>query len=177
MYDVADQVLLRKFQITLNLSLDGVLDVLNSKNMTDAGPLNLIDDDNSDVDDGVDKQTRVNSSYDLPGSMQNRGRPIARTKCLRIAPTGRSWAAATTEGAIEAALGENQPSRALILSLRLNEDNLIKKCIVAVAPVDIKAVVASIPFKYLNRLIQTFAELLENCPHLEFILRWCQVLL
>ncbi|KAJ0924868.1 putative transcription factor WD40-like family [Helianthus annuus] len=200
MYDVADQVLLRKFQITLNLSLDGVLDVLNSKNMTDAGPLNLIDDDNSDVDDGVDKQTRVNSSYDLPGSMQNRGRPIARTKCLRIAPTGRSWAAATTEGvlvysmddnfifdptdldidvtpeAIEAALGENQPSRALILSLRLNEDNLIKKCIVAVAPVDIKAVVASIPFKYLNRLIQTFAELLENCPHLEFILRWCQEL-
>ncbi|KAI7750771.1 hypothetical protein M8C21_028344 [Ambrosia artemisiifolia] len=199
MYDVADQVLLRRFQITLNQSLDGVLDVLNSKNMTDAGPLNLIDDDNSDVDDGVDKQTRVNSSYDLPGSMPNRGRPIVRTKCLRIAPTGRSWAAATTEGvlvysmddnfifdptdldidvtpeAIEAALGEDQPTRALILSLRLNEDNLIKKCIIAVAPVDIKAVVASVPFKYLNRLIQTFAELLENCPHLEFILRWCQV--
>ncbi|KAK1436824.1 hypothetical protein QVD17_02608 [Tagetes erecta] len=200
MYDVADKVLLRRFQITLNLSLDGVLDILNSKNMTDAGPLNLIDDDNSDVDDGVDKQTRIKSTYDLPGSMPNRGRPIVRTKCLRIAPTGRSWAAATTEGvlvysmddnfifdptdldidvtpeAIEAALGEDQPSRALILSLRLNEDNLIKKCILAVAPVDIKAVVASIPFKYLNRLIQTFAELLEICPHLEFILRWCQEL-
>ncbi|XP_076921668.1 periodic tryptophan protein 2 [Bidens hawaiensis] len=200
MYDVADQVLLKRFQITLNLSLDGVLDVLNSKNMTDAGPLNLIDDDNSDVDEGVDKQTRVKSGYDLPGSMPNRGRPVVRTKCLRIAPTGRSWAAATTEGvlvysmddnfifdptdldidvtpeAIEAALGEDQPSRALILSLRLNEDSLIKKCILAIAPVDIKAVVASVPFKYLNRLIQTFAELLENCPHLEFILRWCQEL-
>ena len=78
--------------------------------------------------------------------------------------------------AVEAALGEDQPSRALILSLRLNEDALIKRCIVAVPPVDIRPVVASVPFKYLNRLIQAFAELLENCPHLEFILRWCQVL-
>ena len=35
------QVLLRRFQITHNLSLDGVLDILNSKNMTEAGPLDL----------------------------------------------------------------------------------------------------------------------------------------
>lgn len=101
------QVLLRRFQITLNLSLDGVLDFLNSKNMTEAGPLNLIDDDNSDKEDGVDKQTRRKSSYDLPGSMPNRGRPIIRTKCLRIAPTGRSWAAATTEGVLVYSIDEN----------------------------------------------------------------------
>lgn len=94
------QVLLRRFQITHNLSLDGVLDFLNSKNMTDAGPLNLIDDDNSDTEEGVDKQTRGNASYNLPGSMPNNGRPVIQTKCLRIAPTGRSWAAATTEGVL-----------------------------------------------------------------------------
>lgn len=200
MYDVADQVLLRRFQITLNLSLDGVLDILNSKNMTEAGPLNLIDDENSDAEEGVDKQTRRKSSYDLPGSMPNHGRPIVRTKCLRIAPTGRSWAAATTEGvlvysmdesfifdptdldidvtpeAVDAALSEDQPKRALILSLRLNEDALIRKCIIAVRPADIPAVISSVPFKYLQRLIEAFAELLETCPHLEFILRWCQEL-
>lgn len=68
--------------------------------MTEAGPLNLIDDDNSDTEEGVDKQTRGNSSYNLPGSMPNNGRPIIQTKCLRIAPTGRSWAAATTEGVL-----------------------------------------------------------------------------
>ncbi|GKC89372.1 hypothetical protein Tco_1150021, partial [Tanacetum coccineum] len=28
----------------------------------------------------------------------NRGRAIVRRRCLRIAPRGRSWAAATTEG-------------------------------------------------------------------------------
>ena len=30
-------------QVTSNRSLDGVLDILNSKNVTDAGPLQLID--------------------------------------------------------------------------------------------------------------------------------------
>ncbi|CAB4303254.1 unnamed protein product [Prunus armeniaca] len=200
MYDVADQVLLRRFQITHNLSLDGVLDFLNSKNMTDAGPLDLIDDDNSDTEEGIDKQTRGKLGYDLPGSMPNRGRPIVRTKSLRIAPTGRSFSAATTEGvlvysiddsfifdptdldidvtpeAVDAALNEDQLSKALILSLRLNEDSLIKKCIFTVNPIDIPAVAASIPYRYLQRLIEAFADLLESCPHLEFILRWCQEL-
>ncbi|KAJ8643228.1 hypothetical protein MRB53_004976 [Persea americana] len=155
MYDVADQVLLRRFQITHNLSLDGVLDFLNSKKMTDAGPLDLIADEDSDVEEGIDKQTRGKLGYDLPGSRPNNGRPVVRTKCLSIAPTGRCWAAATTEGvlmysmdesfvfdptdldidvtpeAIDKALAEEHPQRALLLSLRLNEDSLIKKCIIS----------------------------------------------
>ncbi|KAM7483673.1 hypothetical protein LguiB_008256 [Lonicera macranthoides] len=200
MYDVADQVLLRRFQITHNLSLDGVLDFLNSKNMTEAGPLNLIDDDNSDNEEGVDKQTRGRTGYDLPGSLPNNGRPVVRTKCLRIAPTGRSWTAATTEGvlvysiddsfifdptdldidvtpeAVDVALRENQPNRALILSLRLNEYALIRECIIRINQADIPAVVSSVPFKYLQRLIEAFSELLENSPHLELILRWWQEL-
>ncbi|GAV65986.1 WD40 domain-containing protein/Utp12 domain-containing protein [Cephalotus follicularis] len=200
MYDVADQVLLRRFQITHNLSLDGVLDFLNSKNMTQAGPLDLIDDDNSDAEEGVDKQSRRTLGYELPGAMPNRGRPIVRTKCVRIAPTGRSFAAATTEGvlvysidesfifdpsdldidvtpeAIDAALNEDQQNRALILSLRLNEDSLIKKCIFAVSPLDVPAVASSIPYRYMQRLIEALSDLLESCPHLEFILRWCQEL-
>lgn len=200
MYDVADQVLLSRFQITHNLSLDGVLDFLNSKNMTEAGPLELIDDDNSDTEEGVDKQTQSTLAYDLPGSMPNHGRPIVRTKCLRIAPTGRNWAAATTEGvlvytmddsfifdptdldidvtpeAVDAALNDGQPKRALILSLRLNEDALIKKCIIAVSPAEVPAVASSVPFKHLQRLLEALAHLLENCPHLEFVLRWCQEL-
>ncbi|KAF9619369.1 hypothetical protein IFM89_006556 [Coptis chinensis] len=200
MYCVADQVLLRRFQVTHNLSLDGVLDFLNSKRMTEAGPLDLIDDDNSDVEEGINRQTRGKLGFDLPGSMPNNGRPVIQTKCLRIAPTGRSWAAATTEGvliysideslmfdptdldmdvtpeAVDVALSENKPNRALLLSLRLNEDSLIKRCLLSVNPVDIPAVAASIPMRYLQRLIEALADLLENCPHLEFILRWCQEL-
>ncbi|KAL3631821.1 U3 snoRNP protein [Castilleja foliolosa] len=198
MYDIADQVLLRRFQITHNLSLDGVLDFLNSKKMTEAGPLDLIDEYDSDKEEGLNKQTQNKSSYDLPGSKPNNGRPIIRTKCLRIAPTGRSWAAATTEGvllysmddsfifdptdldidvtpeAVDEALKDDQPKRALILSLRMNEDTLIKKCIVSVIPPDIPAVALAVPVRYLQRLVEALADLLEKCPHLEFILRWCQ---
>ncbi|TQD74827.1 hypothetical protein C1H46_039637 [Malus baccata] len=79
--------------------------------------------------------------------------------------------------AVDAALNEDKLSKALILSLRLNEDSLIKKCIFKVSPIDIPAVVSSIPYRYLQRLIEAFADLLESRPHLEFILRWCQVLL
>lgn len=78
--------------------------------------------------------------------------------------------------AVDAALDEDQPNRALLLSLRLNEDNLIKKCIFAVSPVDIAPVASSIPQRYLQRFIEALADLLESCQHMEFILRWCQVL-
>ena len=101
------QVLLRRFQITHNLSLDGVLDFLNSKNMTEAGPMDLIDDNNSDTEEGIDKQTHGKLGLDLPGSMPNRGRPVIRTKCLRIAPTGRSFSAATTEGVLVYSVDES----------------------------------------------------------------------
>ncbi|MQM11932.1 hypothetical protein Taro_044846 [Colocasia esculenta] len=200
MYDIAEQVLLRRFQVTHNRSLDGVLDFLNSKRMTDAGPLNLIDDDDSDIEEGIDRQTREKLGYDLPGSMPNRGRPIVRTKCLRIAPTGRCWGAATTEGvliystddsfmfdptdldldvtpeAVDEALANGQQQRALLLSLRLNEDSLIKTCVISVNLSDISAIASSIPHKYLQRLLKALADLLENCPHLELILQWSQEL-
>ena len=74
--------------------------------MTEAGPMDLIDDDNSDTEKGVDKQSRAKLGYDLPGSMPNRGRPVLRTKCLRIAP-GRSFPAAKTEEVLVYSIDES----------------------------------------------------------------------
>ena len=51
LYDVAERVMLRRFQISANRSLDGALDQLNSRNLTDAGPLDLIQDAPSDDED------------------------------------------------------------------------------------------------------------------------------
>jgi periodic tryptophan protein 2 len=45
--------------------LDGVLDFLNSKKMTDASTLDLIDDEDSDVEEGIDRQTRENLGLGL----------------------------------------------------------------------------------------------------------------
>ena len=44
-------MLLRRVQISSNRSLDGVLDQLNSKDMTDAGPAQLLTDGASDDDE------------------------------------------------------------------------------------------------------------------------------
>lgn len=52
-YDTDERLLLRRFQLSSNLALDGVLDMLNSRNMTDAGPLGLIQDEGSDDDADV----------------------------------------------------------------------------------------------------------------------------
>ncbi|XP_024525039.1 periodic tryptophan protein 2 [Selaginella moellendorffii] len=196
MYDVADQVLLRRFQISHNYSLDGVLDFLNSKRMTAAGPIDLIDDYDSDNEAGVDGQVRGKLGQGLPGAQTNAARPIIRTKCLRISPTGRSWAAATTEGlliysmdnlvfdptdldmdvtpeAINDALESKRYSRALLLALRLNEPLLIQKCVEAVDISAISDVVSNVSLSYLGTLIDALAQYLEKTPHLEFLLRWC----
>lgn len=47
LYGAQDRILMRRFQLSHNQSLDGVLDQLNSKNVTDAGPVQLLDDDDS----------------------------------------------------------------------------------------------------------------------------------
>lgn len=47
-YEVQQRALLRRFQLSHNLSLDGVLDFLNSRLLTEAGPLELLPDDSSD---------------------------------------------------------------------------------------------------------------------------------
>lgn len=75
--------------------------------MTEAGALDLIDDYDSDIEEGVERQTRGKLGLDLPGSVSNRGRPIIQTKSLRIAPTGRSFVAATTEGVLVYSVDES----------------------------------------------------------------------
>ena len=47
-YEISQKILLKKFTISRNRSLDGVLNFLNSRNLTDAGPLELLEDDDED---------------------------------------------------------------------------------------------------------------------------------
>lgn len=51
LYGAQDRILMRRFQLSHNQSLDGVLDQLNSKNVTDAGPVQLLDDDDDSADE------------------------------------------------------------------------------------------------------------------------------
>ncbi|BBM99000.1 periodic tryptophan protein 2 [Marchantia polymorpha subsp. ruderalis] len=194
LYDVSEQVLLRRFQISYDMSLDGVRDMLNSKNMTDAGPLDMIDDDDSD-DERFDF---MGKGQGLPGTAKKNTRTSVRTKCLQISPTGRSWAAATCEGVlvfsmdddlifdptdldvdvtpefIEEAMLNKQHARAVVLSLRLKEISIIRRSIEAVPLNDISTVARFIPLTYLGTLLGAINGFLESTPHLEFLLEWCQ---
>ncbi|EFJ11317.1 hypothetical protein SELMODRAFT_426519 [Selaginella moellendorffii] len=145
MYDAADQGLLRRLQISHNYSLDGVLDFLNSKRMTAADPIVLIDD------------------YDRPVAMinsGNNGKPTQWTTLFLI-PVD------VEPEAINDALESKRYSRALMLALRLNKLLLIQKCVEAVA---ISGVVCNVSLSYLG---DALAQYLEMTPHLEFLLELC----
>ena len=68
--------MLRRFQISANKSLDGVLDQLNSKRVTDAGPLDLLDD-SSDDDQGIRSEGALCSCFPF-------ARKVKRVNCISL---------------------------------------------------------------------------------------------
>ncbi|TPX44060.1 hypothetical protein SeMB42_g03179 [Synchytrium endobioticum] len=191
-YDCSTQILLKKFQISHNLSLDGIQEFLNSKNMTEAGPVDLIndDDDASDLEDRIDKSLPGVSKGDL--SIRKAVRPEARTRSVRFAPTGRSWAGASTEGLLLYSLDEgitfdpfdldtditcdkvieciaNQEYlRALVTALRLGEHESVKMAYDAIPPSDIELLCRDLPPKYLERLLRFMVIYMEQSGRVEF---------
>ncbi|GBF92981.1 hypothetical protein Rsub_05817 [Raphidocelis subcapitata] len=108
-YDVAERLMLRKFQVTHNRSLDGVLDQASTRGLTDAGPLELIDADGADDADellpptgGAGAGSDAGLAIGAAGAAKRR--PAARVRALALSPTGQGWAAATTEGVLMYAL-------------------------------------------------------------------------
>ena len=199
-YDVREGVMVKKFQISQNLSLDGTEEFLDSRRVTDAGPLDLIDDrgDESDVEDRMDTA--------LPGAQRGdmskrKYRQEARTKCVRFSPTGRAWAAASTEGlliyslddsiafdpfdldmdltpqSLLAVLANREHLKALVLAFRLNEKPLIQKVYESVPREDIRLLASQLPVTYIPTMLQFVASHMERSPHMEFDLLWVNALL
>lgn len=199
LYDIADEVLLKRFVVSENMSLDGTLTMLNSKKITDGGiSIDLVDTQG----DNSDKEDRVDSS--LPGS--HRGdpsvrklRPQVRVTAVQFSPTSSAFAAASTEGllvfstdtsvvfdpfdldmdvtpqSIFETLQERNWVFALVMAFRLNEDNLIERVVESVPVKDVKLVCSDIPAVYVNRLLKYLGEKLnksEGSQHIEFNLLW-----
>jgi periodic tryptophan protein 2 len=196
LYDARDGVLLRRFEISQNLSLDGTQEFLDSRNLTEAGPRELLDErgDLSDHEDRVDRT--------LPGARagdvsKRKYRPEARTKCVRFSPTGRSWAAASTEGlliyslddaiafdpfdldlditpaSIAETLALKQYLKALVMSFRLSELPVIQTVYESVPIADIKLLVTQLPLNYAEHLLAFLTKQMDGrSPHVEFHLVW-----
>ena len=199
-YDVREGVMVKKFQISQNLSLDGTEEFLDSRKVTEAGNVDLVDDrgDESDLEDRLDTA--------LPGAQhgdmsKRRYRQEARTKCVRFSPTGRSWAAASTEGlliysvdetvafdpfdldidltpqAVLTTLGQREHLKALVMAFRLNEKVLVQKVYESVPRADIRLVARGLPVVYVGALVRFIGEHMERSPHVEFDLLWANALL
>ncbi|KAH9833312.1 quinon protein alcohol dehydrogenase-like superfamily, partial [Rhodofomes roseus] len=202
LYDVRAGVLLKRFKTSENLKLDGTQDMLDSRRVTEAGNIDLIDTrgDDSDVEE------RRQRDDELPGAKRadlarRRVREEVRTTCVRFAPTGRAWAASTTEGLLIYSLDETAafdpvdlaidvtPQSvlellakrswlpALITAFRLNERALVHRVFSAVPRDDIRLVVRGVPQVYVGALVRCVAEALEGSPRVEFVMVWVKAVL
>lgn len=202
LYSCSSLVLLKRFTVSVNLSLSGTQEFLNSKLLTEAGPLGLIDDQGeaSDLEDRIDRS--------LPGSTRGgdtaarKKMPEVRVTGVAFAPTGRSFCAASTEGLLIYSL-DTQPIfdpfdldisitpastlhvlkkekdylKALVMAFRLNEAPLLKQVYEGIPPSSIGLVVAELPIVYVPRLLRFVALQTEESPHLEFGLLWIKAIL
>jgi periodic tryptophan protein 2 len=199
LYDVQSGALLKKFTVSVNLSLDGTQEILNSKLLTAAGPQGLIDDQGeaSDLEDRRDTT--------LPGAQKGVGsrrtRPEVRVPAVAFSPTGRAFCAASTEGLLIYSLdntfqfdpfdldidvtpattletlAQKDYLKALVMAFRLNERNLVRRVYEATPVTDVSLVVKDLPSVYLGRLLRFVALQADESPHLEFNLVWIEALL
>lgn len=200
LYSVTTMVLLKKYTVSVNLSLQGTQEFLNSKLLTEAGPQGLLDEQGeaSDFEDRIDRS--------LPGS--KRGDPSARRKNpdvrvngVAFSPNGSAFCAASTEGLLIYSLDttiqfdpfdlnmeitptstlavlekEKDYLKALVMAFRLNEAGLIQRVFQAIPYTDIPLVVEQFPSVYVARLLRYVAAQTEQSPHVEFCLLWIKAL-
>ncbi|RCK66116.1 Periodic tryptophan protein 2 [Candida viswanathii] len=197
MYDIDSEVLLKRFIVSENMSLDGTLQFLNSKKITDAGiNSDLIDRDGelSDLEDRMDNS--------LPGARRGgdpskrRGRAEVRVTSVQFSPTTSAFAASSTDGLLiysinqevifdpfdldvdvtpEAtieSLNEKEYLIALVMAFRLNESYLIHKVLESIPLQDIQLVCQDLPVIYVNKVLNFIGELLvkQESPHIEYYL-------
>ncbi|XP_043557373.1 PWP2 small subunit processome component [Chiloscyllium plagiosum] len=196
-YNVKEQLLVKKFEISCNLSLDAMEEFLDRRKMTEFGSMALIDDGAGD-EDGV--------AISLPGVKKGdmslrHFKPEIRVTCLSFSPTGRSWAATSTEGlllysldgcvvfdpfdldeevtpsSVRRVLRQKEFTAAIMMALRLNEAKLILEVLETVPHTDIDLVCSTLPLTYVEKVLQFVASALETSRHLEFFLTWAQRLL
>jgi len=200
LYDVASGVLLKKFTVSINLDLQGTQEYLNSKQLTEAGPLSLIDTSG----DAEDLQDRLAAERTLPGSKRGGDAsvrttaPDVRVSSIAFSPTNRSFCAASTEGlliysldttvafdpfdldvtvtpaTISAAVASKSYLRALVMAFRLNERGWLRYVYERIPVGEIELVLRGLPEVYVERLLGFVAREAEETAHVEVHLRWME---
>ncbi|RNA14795.1 periodic tryptophan 2 -like protein [Brachionus plicatilis] len=197
-YNVKEEMLVRRFEISQNKSFDGIDEFLDRRKMTEWGNLDLVE---KNPDNELD-----NNKISLPGVVKGDYssrvfKPEIQVSCVRFSPTARSWSACTTEGlliysldtslifdpfdldmditpkTIKSTLNNQDYSLALMQALRLNEEALITQVLEKTPHMTIDIVVDSLSDVYVDKLLAFVANQIEKSAHLEFYLIWSQTVL
>ncbi|XP_063709764.1 periodic tryptophan protein 2 homolog [Culicoides brevitarsis] len=197
-YHVYESMLLKKFEITQNHSLDGMWDFIHRRNMTEFGNMALLEE-RENLEGG-------NVAIKLPGVAKGdlaarKFKPEISVYSVKFSPSGQSWSAATTEGlliysldkgvvfdpyylslevtpkSIRECLRNEEYSTSLIMALKLNEQKLIQEIVEKIPHKQIPLVVPSLPDDFAHRLLAFIVKALQVSPHLEFYLLWANTIL
>ncbi|XP_034195473.2 periodic tryptophan protein 2 homolog [Osmia lignaria lignaria] len=197
-YNVQECMLVKKFVVTQNRSLDAVDEYINKRKLTEFGSKALIEE--------REENEGGNVTLRLPGvksgDMASRSiKPEVRVFSLQFSPTGQAWAAATTEGlliysldvglvfdpfqlelgitpdTVKIALNENEYAKALMMALRLNEKLLIQRVVENIPLSDIELTTANLPDIYVDKVLKFIASELELTRHVHFYLLWIETIL
>ncbi|RWS27433.1 Dip2/Utp12 domain and WD-repeat protein-like protein [Leptotrombidium deliense] len=198
LYNVKEKMLVKKFTITWNYSMDGLFDYISKRKTAEFGfNTDLIKQRSSNSE---------NETISLPGVKRGdfsarEVRPVIAVYCLRFSPTMRSFVAASTEGvlvysldssnafdpyeldtsinaeSVKLSLMQRNFNSALVQALKLNEGYLIKEVLESVPVSDINYVLKDLTLNYVEKCLNHVAIGLETTKHLERYLIWCNTAL
>lgn len=193
-YNRETELIIKKIEVTQNRSFDAVDDFINRRKMTEFGNKDLIE-----------RRTEV-PDMQLPGAkkgdMASRTfKPEIRVFSVQFSPTGQSFAAATTEGLLIYSLDagqifdpylleegitpdavlklkeESNYTEALMMSLKLNEEYLIRDVIESFPSSEIDICSRSLAEIYIHKILSFVANTLESTQHFQFYLLWTKALI
>ncbi|XP_022092797.1 periodic tryptophan protein 2 homolog [Acanthaster planci] len=194
-YNIREQMLVKRFEVSCNLSLDAMEEFLNRRKMTEFGNIALIEEEG-------DSSQAVSLPGVTKGDMSSRFfKPEVDVSGVKFSPTGRQFAATTTEGLlmysldntltfdpfdltleitpglVRDTLHRKEWSSALMLGFRINEAKLIQEVVESVPLEQVESVCQSLPMTYVEKMLSFLATQLESSAHLEFYLTWSEHIL
>uniref|UniRef100_A0AC35TNQ3 WD_REPEATS_REGION domain-containing protein n=1 Tax=Rhabditophanes sp. KR3021 TaxID=114890 RepID=A0AC35TNQ3_9BILA len=177
LYSVKDRVLLKKIQMTVNFSFDGVASDINFRQLTEFGNLDHVElSSDEEGDDNGKKKKMALAGTKISDAGERAYKPTMRANDVSYSPTGRSFAIANTEGVliysldrydkfdpfmldvgvtpqlIETLLLANDYLKAIVMSMKLNDELLITRSLMEVPLGDIKIICQQLPFIYAEKL-------------------------
>ena len=196
-YDMQYQILVKKFVLTHNRSLNGLLYKLNSKYDNNK---NLLQNENNGLDSEDELEYKNKQKNILPGN-KTALIPEVKINSIQFSNTNRSFAVGTTEGiyifsldkslsfsklsiGIEVTLkdavdafNEGNYLKGIIYSIYLKKIDILEKYFDSIPISKVQLIADKIPFNLVSPLLDYLCNKLEKDINLQYIMIWINLLL